>query len=166
VREFGAERNTVLNSITSAEYAKNASGHSISAEKKATIQELYDTALNRIILSIPGHTNKVDRFVAAKDKAGYRKHMEAMIRSKAPEAMAAAFRKVGIAAKPIKVVKTAARAVVGAKTVTPTTTGFTRVGTKPEKNAVNWSATGSARKTAQDGNKYILRDGSKVIWNR
>jgi hypothetical protein len=165
VREFSAERSRVLESVTSSEFAKNAAGRKLSEEKISTIQELYDLALDKMVKSIPGHTGKVDRFLAAKDKAGYRKHMEAAIKSKAPEAMAAAFRKAGVGGKPGPVAKPAAKPAGTAKPATMTT-GFTRTAAKPDKNQVDWPRTNAARRMSTDANKYIMRSGEKLLWQR
>jgi len=165
IREFGAERAAVKDAITKTEFEKNAAGRKLSAEKVSTIQELYESSLNRLVQAIPGHKAKVDRFVAAKDKTGYRKHVEAAIRSKAPEAMAQAFRRAGVGAKPgpQPVKKPATTAVT--KPVTATA-GFTRTGTKPDRNQINWQATNSVRRTAADSNKYVMRNGDKLLWQR
>jgi hypothetical protein len=118
-----------------------------------------------MVKSIPGHTAKVDRFLAAKDKAGYRKHMEAAIRSKAPEAMAAAFRKAGVGAKPGPAAKPAAKPTAGTAKTAPTT-GFTRVATKPNHNEVNWNLTARIPGKKGGDGKFIMRDGSKVLFQR
>ncbi len=168
VREFSAEKARVKDSVTESEFNKNAAGRKIPAEKVSTIQELYEIALDRMVKSIPGHAGKVDRFLAAKDKAGYRKHMEAAIRAKAPEAMAAAFRKAGIGGKPGPVAaKPAAKPAAGAaKAPTTAASGFVRSATKPSHNEVNWPATNAiAGKKAGDG-KFIMRDGSRVLYSR
>lgn len=164
-QEFSSDRNRVKDSITQAEFTKNAAGRKLPEEKISTIQELYESALDRLVKSIPGHTAKVDRFFAANDRAGYRKHMEAAIRSKAPEAMAQAFRRAGIGGKPGPVAKPAAKPNGTAKPAT-VTAGFTRVAQKPDKNSINWAATSAARRTKEDQNKYVLRDGSRVVWSR
>lgn len=166
VEQFAWEKTKVKEGITKTEFEKNLGTRKLSAEKVSTIQELYETALDRMVRSIPGHTAKVDRFLAAKDKAGYRKHMDAAIRSKAPEAMAAAFRKAGVGAKPGPAAKPGQKPAPGAKPAATAATGFTRVGTRPDNNSVNWSATaGIPGKKGGDG-KFVLRDGSKVLFQR
>lgn len=165
VEQFAWERAKVKDSITKTEFEKNAGTRKLSEEKISTIQELYENALDRMVKSIPGHTAKVDRFLAAKDKAGYRKHMEAAIRSKAPEAMAAAFRKAGVGAKPGPAPKPApAKAAPGVKTAPAT--GFVRVATKPNHNEVNWTATARIPGKQGGDGKFIMRDGSKVLYTR
>ena len=163
IREFSTERAAVKESITAAEFHKNLGTRKLSAEKVSTIQELYETALDRMVKSIPGHTAKVDRFLAAKDKAGYRKHMEAAIKAKAPEAMAAAFRKAGVGAKPGPIAKPVAKP---ATAKTAPATGFTRVGTKPDHNQVNWPATAQIPGKKGGDGKFIMRDGSRVLFQR
>ena len=165
VREFSSEKNAIKNSVTESEFTKNAAGRKIPAEKVSVIEELYEIALDRMVKSIPGHTAKIDRFVAAKDKAGYRKHMEAAIKSKAPEAMAAAFRKAGVGAKPGPA-KQVAKPAVGAAKPAAATTGFTRVGTKPSHNDVDWTRTARIPGKQGGDGKFIMRDGSKVLFQR
>ena len=164
IREFGIERSRVKDSITEAEFTKNLAGRKLSGEKVSTIQELYESALDRLVKSIPGHKSKVDSFLAAKDKAGYRKHMEAAIRSRAPEAMAQAFRRAGVGGKPGPAAKPAAKPAAGKPAAN--ITGFTRVGQKPDKNQVNWTATSNVRRTPADAGKYVMRDGSRVLFTR
>lgn len=164
-QEFTSDRTRVKDAITETEFTRNAAGRKLPEEKISTIRELYESALDRLVKSIPGHTAKVDRFFAANDRTGYRKHMEAAIRSKAPEAMAQAFRRAGVGNKPgPQPGKPTAKPAPAGKPVT--TPGFTRVATKPEKNQINWTATAAARRTKEDADKYVLRDGSKVIWRR
>jgi hypothetical protein len=165
IREFSSERARVLDSVTSAEFSKNAGARKFSEEKISTIQELYDLALDKLVKSIPGHTAKVDRFVAAKDKSGYRKHMEAAIKLKAPIAMAQAFRKAGVGAKPALPAKPAAKpAANGAKPAL--TTGFTRSATKPSHNEVDWTKTARIPGKKGGDGKFIMRDGSRVLYTR
>lgn len=166
IREFSTERNSVKNSITEAEFKKNAGSRKIPADKVSTIQELYESALNRAVQAVPGHKEKVDRYVAAKDRTGYRKYMDGVIRSKASAAMQAAFRRAGVGDKPGP--KKVTGLVTPAVTVAATAkyAGFNRVGTKPSSNDVDWQATARiAGKKGGDG-KYILRDGSKVLFQR
>jgi hypothetical protein len=165
VEQFAWERTKVKESITASEFAKNLGTRKLSEEKVSTIGELYEAALDRMVRAIPGHTAKVDRFLAAKDKAGYRKHMDAAIRSKAPEAMASAFRKAGVGGKPGPVAKPAAKPAATAKPAT-VTTGFTRSATKPNHNDVNWTATARIPGKKGGDGKFIMRDGSKVLYTR
>lgn len=165
VREFSTERNAVKNSITEAEFSKNLGSRKLPADKVSTIRELYESALNRAVQATPKHKETVDRYVAAKDRTGYRKYMDGVIRKAAPAAMSAAFRRAGVGDKPGP--KAAAKAAAVSKPGTATaTTGFTRAGTKPNSNDVDWQATARiAGKKGGDG-KYILRDGSKVLFQR
>lgn len=164
IREFSNERTAVKNTITEAEFKKNAGNRKIPSDKISTIQELYESALNRAVTSVPGHKEKVDRYVAAKDRTGYRKYMDGVIRSKAPAVMSAAFRRAGISDKPgPKKVETKPAPKPGTATATA---GFNRVGTKPNHNDVDWQSTARiAGKKGGDG-KYIMRDGSKVLFQR
>jgi hypothetical protein len=164
VREFSGERNAVKESITKAEFAKNLGNRKLPGDKISTIQELYESALHRAVQAVPGHKEKVDRYVAAKDRTGYRKYMDGVIRSKAPTAMQAAFRRAGVGDKPgPKKVDAKPAVKIGTATVT---TGFARVGAKPNSNDVDWQSTARiAGKKGGDG-KYVLRDGSKVLFQR
>jgi hypothetical protein len=166
VEQFAWERAKVKEAVTRTEFEKNAAGRKLSEERVSAIQELYENALDRLVKAIPGHTAKVDRFLAAKDKAGYRKHMEAAIRSKAPEAMAAAFRKAGIGAKPGPVAKPVAKPAPGAAKPAQANAGFTRTATKPDKNQIDWPRTKAARRTDADANRYVMRNGEKLIYQR
>jgi hypothetical protein len=166
IEQFAWEKTKVKESITASEFAKNLGTRKLSEEKVSTIGELYEAALDRMVRSIPGHMAKVDRFLAAKDKAGYRKHMQAAIRSKAPEAMAAAFRKAGVGAKPGPVAKPAVKPAAGAAKAATITTGFTRSATKPNHNDVNWTATARIPGKKGGDGKFIMRDGSKVLYQR
>ena len=94
VREFGSERTRILESVTGSEFKRQMGNRKASSEQISAIQELYQTRLDRMLRSDKSHTDKVDRFLSAKDKAGYRKHMEAAYRMKAPAAMAAAFKAI------------------------------------------------------------------------
>lgn len=165
ISEFGQEKDRALDSVTRSEFTKNLGTRKLTGEKISTVRELYELGLRKLIATIPGHTAKVDRFLAAKDKAGYRKHMEAAYKAKAPLAMAQAFRKAGIGGKPGPVAKQPAKAAATTAKAAPAT-GFTRSATKPEHNSVDWQRTGAARRTPADSNKYIMRDGSRVLYQR
>lgn len=165
VEQFAWERTKLKDSITKSEFEKNIGTRKLPEEKVSTIQELYENALDRMVTAIPGHKAKVDRFLAAKDKDGYRKHMDAAIRSKAPEAMAQAFRKAGVGAKPGPAAKPAAKPAAPGTKAAPTT-GFTRVGTKPDHNAVDWTRTSRIPGKQGGDGKFIMRDGSKVLFQR
>lgn len=164
VREFSTERNAVKESITKAEFAKNLGTRKLASDKISTIQELYESALNRAVQATPKHKETVDRYVAAKDRAGYRKYMDGVIRKAAPGAMNAAFRRAGVGDKPgpkkVEVKPTA--------TGTPAaqTTGFTRVGTKPSNNDVDWGATNRIQGKKPGDGRYILKSGEKQLWQR
>jgi hypothetical protein len=167
VQEFGAERARVYNSVTEGEFKKQLGGRKASETQISAIRELFDSRLDKMLRSDKAHTSKVDRFLAAKDKAGYAKHMSAAYRAKAPLAMEQAFKAV-MPGKPGPVAaKPAAKAAAGAANA-PTTaaSGFTRTATKPDHNAVNWQATNAIPgKKAGDG-KFIMRDGSRVLYSR
>lgn len=164
VKEFQTERNNVKNSITEAEFKKNVGSRKLAGDKVSTIQELYESALNRAVQATQGHKEKVDRYVAAKDRAGYRKYMDGVIRKAAGHAMAAAFRRAGVGDKPGPKIVPKPAAKPGS-TATPTA-GFNRVGSKPNHNEVDWQSTARiAGKKGGDG-KYIMRDGSKVLFQR
>jgi hypothetical protein len=165
IREFSTERNSIKNSITEAEFRKNAGSRKLAADKVSTIQELYESALDRAVKAVPGHKEKVDRYVAAKDRTGYRKYMDGVIRSKAGAAMAAAFRRAGVGDKPGPK-KVEAKPAAKTAVATTATTGFNRVGSKPNHNEVDWQSTARiVGKKGGDG-KYIMRDGSKVLFQR
>lgn len=164
VREFGTERNAVKSAISTSEYKKNLGNRKISDEKVSTIGELYEASLNRAVQATPNHKATVDRYVAAKDKAGYRKYMNGLISKAAPIAMAAAFRRAGIGDKPgPKKVEVKPGTV---KPVVAVTTGFNRVGTKPSHNDVDWQSTARIPGKKGGDGKYIMRDGSKVLFQR
>jgi hypothetical protein len=166
IEQFAWEKTKVKESITKSEFEKNAGTRKLPAEKISTIEELYESALDRMVKSIPGHTAKVDRFLAAKDKVGYRKHMETAIRLKAPEAMAQAFRKAGVGGKPGPITKPAAKPAAGIAKAAAATTGFTRSATKPNHNDVNWTATARIPGKQGGDGKFIMRDGSRVLYQR
>jgi hypothetical protein len=120
--------------------------------------------MRRALSAIPKHKETVDRLLAAKDRAGYRKYMDKAYRDKAPGVMEAAFRRAGVGDKPGP--KAAAVKTAAVKTAATVTSGFNRVGTKPNHNEVDWQATARvAGKKGGDG-KYVLRDGSKVLYQR
>jgi hypothetical protein len=167
IQEFGAERARVYNSVTEGEFKKQLGGRKASETQISAIRELFDSRLDKMLRSDKAHTSKVDRFLAAKDKAGYAKHVAAAYRAKAPLAMEQAFKAV-MPGKPGPVAaKPAAKAAAGAaKAPTTAVTGFTRSATKPDHNAVNWQATNAIPgKKAGDG-KFIMRDGSRVLYSR
>lgn len=164
VREFQTERKAVKENITKAEFAKNLGNRKLPSDKISTIQELYESALNRAVQATPNHKQTVDRYVAAKDRTGYRKYMDGVIRKAAPAAMNAAFRRAGVGDKPGP--KAVAAKAATKTAATTAVTGFARVGTKPNSNDVDWQSTARiAGKKGGDG-KYVLRDGSKVLFQR
>ena len=160
IREFGSERARVYDSVTESEFKRNLGNRKASETQVSAIRELYDSRLDKLLRSDKKHTSAVDRFLAAKDKAGYAKHMQAAYKAKAPLAMDQAFKaimpgKPGPAAKPVT-----KAAEPGAKTAD--TTGWTRVAAKPAKDTIaHWKMTA---KMLKEG-KYILRDGKQVIFN-
>lgn len=163
IREFQTERNSVKSSITESEFKKNLGNRKLPEDKISTIQELYESALHRAVQATPKHKETVDRYLAAKDRSGYRKYMDGVIRKAAPTAMSAAFRRAGVGDKPGPKIVAKPAAVAGKVTETA---GFTRVGTKPNHNDVDWQ--GTARITGKKGGdgKYLMRDGSKVLFQR
>lgn len=164
VREFTNERNAVKESITKTEFAKNLGNRKLASDKISTIQELYESALNRAVQATPKHKETVDRYVAAKDRAGYRKYMDGVIRKAAPTAMNAAFRRAGVGDKPGPKKVEAKPAATG--TPAAQTTGFTRVGTKPSNNDVDWGATNRIQGKKPGDGRYILKSGEKQLWQR
>ena len=167
IQEFGVERARVYNSVTEGEFKKQLGGRKASETQISAIRELFDSRLDKMLRSDKAHTSKVDRFLAAKDKAGYAKHMSAAYRAKAPLAMEQAFKAV-MPGKPGPVAaKPAAKPAAGpAKASTNAASGFVRSATKPSHNEVNWPATNAiAGKKAGDG-KFIMRDGSRILYSR
>lgn len=159
VREFGAERTRVYDSVTEPEFKRQLGTRKASETQVSAIRELYDTRLDKLLRADKKHTDAVDRFLAAKDKQGYAKHMQAAYKAKAPVAMEQAFKaimpgKPGPQAKPV--------AKVGSTAAPADTTGWTRVSAKPATGTIaHWKMTA---KMLKEG-KYILRDGKQVIFN-
>ena len=110
------------------------------------------------------HTSKVDRFLAAKDKAGYAKHMAAAYRAKAPLAMEQAFKAVMPGKPGPAPAKPAAKPAAAGKPAL--TTGFTRSATKPSHNEIDWQATARIPGKKGGDGKFVMRDGSKVLYQR
>lgn len=164
IQEFGVERERALDTVTQAEFKKQMGTRKATETQISAIQELYNSRLDKMLRSDKNHTSKVDRFLAAKDKAGYRKHMEAAYRAKAPIAMEQAFKAV-MPGKPGPVKAAPAKAAPGAAKAAPTT-GFTRSATKPDHNAVDWQATARIPGKKGGDGKFVMRDGSKVLYQR
>jgi hypothetical protein len=91
VREWSFERERVLDKETEAAYTRLAGGRTVSEKQVAAIRELFDSRLRRMLNADAKHKSTVDRFLAAKDKQGYQKHMQAKYKDMVPKAMAAAF---------------------------------------------------------------------------
>ena len=164
IQEFGAERAKVLDSVTSAEFKKQIGNRKASESQISAIQELYESRLDKMLRSDRNHTSKVDRFLAAKDKAGYAKHMAAAYRAKAPLAMEQAFKAVMPGKPGPAPVKPAARPAAAGKPAL--TTGFTRSATKPSHNEIDWQATARIPGKKGGDGKFVMRDGSKVLYQR
>lgn len=163
-REFGWEGDKIKDSLTESEFKKNIGTRKATEEQISAIQELYETKLKKLVGTIPKHRENVDKFVRAKDKAGYQKHMRSAYASKAPMAMAMAFKAV-MPGKPGPVKAAPAKAAPGAAKAVPAT-GFTRVGTKPDHNSVDWTRTARIPGKQGGDGKFIMRDGSKVLFQR
>jgi len=160
IREFGFERARILDSVTESAFKAAIGTRKPSESQVSAIRELYETRLDRMLRSDKKHTDAVDRFLAAKDKQGYAKHMKAAYELKGKIAMDAEVNAI-LPGKPGPRAKAVAKPVVpGAKPAD--TTGWTRVATKPAKDTIaHWKMT---KKMLDDG-KYILRDGKQVIFN-
>jgi hypothetical protein len=167
IQEFGVERERALDTVTQAEFKRQMGTRKATETQISAIQELYNSRLDKMLRSDKNHTSKVDRFLAAKDKAGYAKHMAAAYRLKAPLAMEQAFKAV-MPGKPGPAIKTppARTAANGTRTAATATTGFTRSATKPDHNAVDWQATARIPGKKGGDGKFVMRDGSKVLYQR
>ena len=92
--------------------------------------------------------------------------MEAAYRAKSPLAMEQAFKAV-MPGKPGPVGKPAAKpAAAGGKPPVTASTGFTRVGTKPDHNQVDWTRTARIPGKKGGDGKFVMRDGSRVLYQR
>ena len=165
IQEFGAERARVYNSVTEGEFKKQLGNRKASETQVSAIRELFDSRLDKMLRSDKGHTSKVDRFLSAKDKAGYAKHMAATYRAKAPLAMEQAFKAV-MPGKPGPVAAKPASKPATEAAKTNAATGFTRVGQKPDHNQVDWTRTAHIPGKKSGDGKFIMRDGSKVLYSR
>ena len=167
IQEFGAERARVYDQVTESEFKKQLGTRKATETQISAIRELFDSRLDKILRSDKNHTSKVDRFLAAKDKAGYRRHMEAAYRAKSPLAMEQAFKAV-MPGKPgpAKLATPAAKSAGGAAKSATVTTGFTRVGTKPDHNQVDWTRTARIPGKKGGDGKFVMRDGSRVLYQR
>ena len=160
IREFGSERARVYNSVTENEFKRNLGNRKASETQISAIRELYDSRMDKLLRSDKKHTSAVDRFLAAKDKQGYAKHMQAAYKAKAPLAMDQAFKAI-MPGKPGPQQKQTAKSTTNSVKAVDTT-GWTRVSAKPESNTIaHWKMT---KKMLKEG-KYILRDGKQVIFN-
>jgi hypothetical protein len=91
VREWSFERERVLDKETESAFTRLSGGRTVSEKQVAAIRELFDSRLRRMLNADGKHKSTVDRFLAAKDKQGYQKHMQAKYKDMVPKAMAAAF---------------------------------------------------------------------------
>lgn len=164
IQEFASEKARVLDSVTSAEFKKNIGNRKATETQISAIQELYEARLDKMLRSDQNHMSKVDRFLAAKDKAGYAKHMAAAYRAKSPLAMEQAFKAV-MPGKPGPIpAKPAAKPATAGKPAL--TTGFTRSATKPNHNDIDWQSTARIPGKKGGDGKFVMRDGSKVLYQR
>lgn len=165
VSEWTGERGKIENSLLEREWKKLTAGRKLTSTQTGTIKELYEVTRDRMVNQDKVGKDKVSRFAAAKDKEGYRRFISGAYGNIVPKALKAAFDKIA----PVKPgpKTTATPAKPAAKTpANVDNTGFVRSATKPTFNEVNWQATNSIRgKKAGDG-KFIMRDGSKVLYSR
>lgn len=165
VNDWTNERGKIENGLLEREWKKLTAGRKLTSTQLGTIKELYEVTRDRMANRDKAGRDKVSRFLAAKDKEGYRRFISGAYGNIVPKALKAAFDKI-VPTKPGPKT-TATPAKPAAKTTANAdNTGFVRSATKPTFNEVNWQATNSIRgKKAGDG-KFIMRDGSRVLYSR
>lgn len=165
VAEWTGERGKIEDSLLEREWKKLAAGRKLSQSQIGTIKELYEVTRDRMVNADKQGRDKVNRFAQAKDKEGYRRFISGAYGNIVPKALKAAFEKI-VPSKPVQKTATTTTAKPTAKTAISDTTGFVRSATKPDKNQVNWQATNSIRGKKPGDGKFIMRDGSKVLYSR
>lgn len=161
VREFGSERARIYDSASANLLKAELGTRKPNETQMSAISELYSNRVDKMLRADKKHTDAIDRFVAAKDREGYMKHMRAAYNSpRVKEVMASAVRSV-ISGKPGPAPKPVVKGAT--TTVKPAdATGFARVASKPPSNTIaHWKMTA---KMLKEG-KYILRDGKQVIFS-
>lgn len=161
-REFSSDRERIRTQVENAEFTRLSAGRKISETQKAAIKELFDARIKSALNTDADYKGKVDRFFAAKDKAGYSRHVQAAYKAKTPRIMEAVFNSVvpgkpGPVKKPGEVLKPIAGkpAVEG--------TGWTRVSVKPTLFDVNHAKRTPAM--VREG-KYPMKDGRMLLYSK
>lgn len=166
VSEWKGERSKIESSLLDREWKKLTAGRKLTQTQLGTIKELYEVTRDRMSNADKAGKDKVSRFLAAKDKEGYRRFVSGAYGNIVPKALKAAFDKI-VTTKPGPKTVTTPVAKPGVKTAaTYDATGFVRSATKPDKNSVNWQMTNSIRGKKPGDGKFIMRDGSKVMYSR
>jgi len=166
VSEWTSERGKIENSLLDREWKKLTAGRKLTPTQLGTIKELYEVTRDRMANQDKAGKDKVARFAAAKDKEGYRRFISGSYGNIVPKALKAAFDKI-VPTKPGPKTTPTPVAKPGVKTAaTSDATGFVRSATKPDKNQINWQMTNSIRGKKPGDGKFILRDGSKVLYSR
>ena len=164
--EWLGERGKIENSLLDREWKKLTAGRKLTPTQLGTIKELYEVTRDRMSNQDKAGKDKVSRFAAAKDKEGYRRFISGAYGNIVPKALKAAFDKI-VPTKPGPKTTTTPAAKSGTRAApTADNTGFTRSATKPDKNQVNWQMTNSIRGKKPGDGKFIMRDGSKVLYSR
>lgn len=160
-REWSGERTKIENALLDKEIAKLAGGRKVSEKQMMAIKELYGSRLRRVLNSDKSHKDKVDRFMGAKDKNGYVRHMKSVYTQQVPKALRAAFDAI-LPGKPGAKKPTATAKPTG-KPGSQQQAGITRVSVKPARDTVNYGAMTQQHIRA---GKYLLKTGKWVQYTR
>lgn len=166
-REWSSEHNNVRASTFQAEFSRLSAGRKITDDQKQAITELFASRMGKVLSSLSGHKDKVDRFFASKDKNGYLTYMKSTYRQQIPKALASAFDAIvpakpgpkgAAAGKPNGTAPTA-----GKPNAVAAPQGFVRVGQVPPAKSVRYGPGGTTKEMINQ-RRAILLDGRRVAW--
>jgi hypothetical protein len=149
--------------VYQSEWAKLAGTRQVSATQKAAIEELFESRLNRAIKN--GHTEKLDRYFAAKDRDGFMRYASNLNKTEVPKALREAFDAV-MPSRPGPKAGTAPAPKNGVAPKPGTASeGFMMIAKQPGSGEIDYNNQFNIPANFMSG-KAILKGGKKVQWNR
>jgi hypothetical protein len=155
-----SERMKIFNS----EWARLVKDRNLSPEKADAVKELYASRLAKAMSALPKFNERAQAFFSANDREGFLRHAVSAWREQIPRVLRASMDAV-ISGKAVPKATPPANGNGALPDAAPKpgapATGFTWVGSMPDKNKINFAKTTPAM--IREG-KAILDDGKRVQW--
>jgi hypothetical protein len=168
-KEWLTETAAATDGAVKTEFDKLAQGRTVTAGNKSAIKVLYERRMERLVAPGTPHHTKLQAYLAANDREGFRRYAAGIDRTEMPKALRAAFDEIMPGKTGPKPAANGASGTNGTSAAPglpgKPSTGFTWTGKSPATDEIDYRSSFNTPANYMKG-QAVLKDGRRVQWKR